>query len=163
MRILIATDGSPSSHAAIQEVTARPWPPNTEVKVLSVAHPFPFVPEPVGIGIHFESLAQERKHASKAVSAAVQEIAERAPQLSTASEVLEGAPAKGIVEEAKRWRANLIVLGSKGRGAVASFLLGSVSLKVVLHAPCSVHVVRTTERESDDPHGSDSTSQPSGS
>jgi nucleotide-binding universal stress UspA family protein len=118
------------------------------VKVLSVAHAFPFVPEPVGIGIHFDSLAQERTRASNSVSAAITALSERAPHLSTTSEVVEGAPTKGIIDVAKRWKADLIVLGSSGHGAAASFLLGAVTLNVVLYAPCSVEVARTPKYDS---------------
>jgi nucleotide-binding universal stress UspA family protein len=149
MKVLLAVDGSPASDVVIGIVARRPWPPDTEVKVLSVAHPFPFVPEPVGMGIHFDSLAQERKRATGFVSAAVSKLGEDAPHLRTTSEVAEGSPAKGIIDVAARWRADLIMLGSKGRGAVASFLMGSVSFNVVLHAPCSVEVARVPDYDSD--------------
>jgi nucleotide-binding universal stress UspA family protein len=46
------------------------------------------------------------------------------------------------VEEAERWGADLIVLGSHGHGATMRMRLGSVSHRVVLHAPCSVEVIR---------------------
>jgi nucleotide-binding universal stress UspA family protein len=43
---------------------------------------------------------------------------------------------------ASKHRADLIVMGAKGLGAIARFLLGSVSTRVVQHANCSVLVVR---------------------
>ena len=94
------------------------------------------------------------------MSAAVSELGEYAPHLTTTSEVAEGGPAKGIIDAAQRWKADLIVIGSKGHGAVASFLLGSVTLNVVLHAPCSVQVARTTNYNADDRDAS--ASQPGG-
>lgn len=69
-------------------------------------------------------------------------IRENAPDLKVAVEALEGSPKTVIIEEAERWGANLIVLGSHGYGALKRFLLGSVAHAVVLHAPCSVEVVR---------------------
>lgn len=53
-----------------------------------------------------------------------------------------GDPADVIVEEAKESGADLIVVGTRGHGAVASTLVGSVSTKVLHHAPCDVLVVR---------------------
>jgi nucleotide-binding universal stress UspA family protein len=43
---------------------------------------------------------------------------------------------------ASKQHADLIVMGAKGLGAIARFLLGSVSTRVVQHANCSVLVVR---------------------
>lgn len=64
------------------------------------------------------------------------------PGLTVTSEVLVGSPKQLIVDEAERWQADLVVLGTHGHGAPGRFLLGSVAHSVVLHAPCSVEVVR---------------------
>jgi nucleotide-binding universal stress UspA family protein len=149
MKILLTTDNSPCSELALQEVIRRPWPPDTEVRVLSVAHALRLVPEPTltGVGLHYYSLEQEQKHASHAVSAAVHKLGAGAPQLCVTSVVIEGSPCTRIVEEAERWGADLIVLGSHGHGAAMRMLLGSVSHRVILHAPCSVEVVRGRTHE----------------
>ncbi|HEY8060740.1 MAG TPA: universal stress protein, partial [Acidimicrobiales bacterium] len=59
------------------------------------------------------------------------------------SSVVEGDPAKSLVAEAERLDAEVIVVGNKrthGPGRV----LGAVALEVVRHAPCAVHIVKTT-------------------
>lgn len=61
--------------------------------------------------------------------------------------VTSNAPANAIVEYAKDSGANLIVLGTHGRGVMAHFLLGSVAERVVRVAPCPVLTVRHPERE----------------
>ena len=144
MKILLATDGSEFSQAAIEEVIRRRWPSGTKVKVLSVAHPFPLFPDPIFFSgaAHSETLQQEQRRASHDVEKAAGEIRDKAPDLHVEVETLEGSPKKVIVEEAERWEADLIVVGSHGRGAVERFLLGSVAHAVVLHAPCSVEIVR---------------------
>lgn len=48
------------------------------------------------------------------------------------------------VNAAKEWPADLIVIGSHGRGGVKRALLGSVAEGVMRHAPCPVLVVRAT-------------------
>ena len=50
----------------------------------------------------------------------------------------------GIVEEAKEYKPDLVVVGSHGRGSVGRFVLGSVSLKVLSEAKCSVRVARAS-------------------
>ena len=53
-----------------------------------------------------------------------------------------GKPAEAIMKVASKHRADLIVMGAQGLGAIARFLLGSVSTRVVQHSSCSVLVVR---------------------
>jgi nucleotide-binding universal stress UspA family protein len=60
---------------------------------------------------------------------------------------LPGSPASRILEEAHRWLADLIVLGSRGRSRLGRLLLGSVSQKVAAEALCSVRVSRARARE----------------
>lgn len=53
---------------------------------------------------------------------------------------LTGSPGRVLVEQSEG--AELLVVGHRGRGALASAVLGSVGLYCVLHAPCAVVVVR---------------------
>jgi nucleotide-binding universal stress UspA family protein len=52
------------------------------------------------------------------------------------------SPANAIISYAEKNGIDLIVIGSKGAGAIQRFFVGSVSQKVVTHAPCSVYVVK---------------------
>lgn len=54
----------------------------------------------------------------------------------------EGKPAAKVVDAARNWPADLIVMGTHGRNAVANVLLGSVAQAVLRHAPCPVMVLR---------------------
>ncbi|MEO5865342.1 MAG: universal stress protein [Nitrospiraceae bacterium] len=53
-----------------------------------------------------------------------------------------GNPAETIMQAASKQKADLIVMGAQGLGALDRFLLGSVSTRVVQHADCAVLVVR---------------------
>jgi nucleotide-binding universal stress UspA family protein len=53
-----------------------------------------------------------------------------------------GKPAEEIMKAASKLRADLIVMGAQGLGAIVRFLIGSVSTRVVQHANCAVLVVR---------------------
>ncbi len=147
MKILLAIDGSPFSETSVHEVAQRPWPTGSEVKVLTVVHPWPLVPDPFlfMVAANWETLEKGRKRAPDIVAKAAMEVSEAHPQLQVTTEILEGSPKHLIVEKAKQWGADLIVMGSHGRGAAGRFLLGSVAQAVVLHAPCSVEIVHSHE------------------
>jgi nucleotide-binding universal stress UspA family protein len=57
-------------------------------------------------------------------------------------ETLEGSPAEAVIEAAKTWRNDLIIMGSRGLGRIVGAVLGSTSQKVVAHAPCPVLIVK---------------------
>lgn len=61
--------------------------------------------------------------------------------------VVEGHPFVEIIKHAKQSNADMIIMGTHGRGAVAHMLLGSVAEKVVRKAPCPVLTVRHPEHE----------------
>jgi nucleotide-binding universal stress UspA family protein len=146
MKILLATDGSPASDAAVQEVALRQWPADAEVEVLTVVHTrLPLVSDPILVlaAGHEALLEEARQKAPEIVEKAASQIRARAPHLRVVTKTLEGAPKEVIVEEAERWRADLIVLGAHGYGPVRRFLLGSVAHAVALYAPCSVQIVRS--------------------
>lgn len=144
MRILLATDGSQFSDAALAALIARPWPAGSEVRVLAVANPPSILEEPflLGASIYSQLLETEQKRATGDAARAVARIRAEAPQLAVTERVLLGSPQAALLEEAERFRADLILVGSHGRGAAARLLLGSVSNAIALHAPCSVEIVR---------------------
>jgi nucleotide-binding universal stress UspA family protein len=153
MRILLATDGSPCSDVAIRNVAARPWPPGSELEVVTVVHTsMPLIPDPTltGVAMRWSSLDEDRHKARGRVQAAEQQLV-GASDLTVTGTVLEGDPAHAIVEEAARWEADLVVVGAHGYGVVKRLALGSVSTKVASHAPCSVEIVRCPHLVADAP------------
>lgn len=67
--------------------------------------------------------------------------------VAVAAKVLSGRPWQGVVEEAKAWDADLIVVSTHGFTGFKHALLGSVAEKIVRHAPCPVLVVRDEEHD----------------
>jgi nucleotide-binding universal stress UspA family protein len=113
------------------------------VEVLTIIHtavPFILDPAYVVAFIHIDQLEKARRRAPEIAESAASQL--RQAGLSAITQVLEGPPKRLILEEAERWGADLIVLGTHGHGPAGRFLLGSVAHAVVLHAPCSVEVVR---------------------
>jgi nucleotide-binding universal stress UspA family protein len=151
MKILIAVDGSTYSDAAVEEVIRRPWPPQSEVKIITAVE----TPMIVGIGLepwpvnYYEELTKTaREAASTVVDKTIRKLNEASDKtLKISHEIISGPASQVIVDEAERWGADLIVMGSRGLGAWNRLLLGSVSSVVVHHAKCSVEIVRTARPE----------------
>jgi nucleotide-binding universal stress UspA family protein len=149
MRIMLAVDGSEFGDAAVEEIANRPWPPGSQVHVISVIH-LPFQPGPevwsLPESYYFKLEKAERERAGSVVNRAVARLresdAERETPLRLTSEAVVGRPAETIIGTAKKWGADLVALGSHGYRGFARFLLGSVSYAVATHAHCSVEIVR---------------------
>jgi nucleotide-binding universal stress UspA family protein len=69
-------------------------------------------------------------------------------QLCDSSATLLGDPRNILLDEAKSWGADLVVLGSHGFRGVDRLLVGSVSESVAMHAHCSVEVIRDSTKAS---------------
>ena len=153
MRILLAVDGSSFSDAAVNEVASRPWPAASEVKVVT-AFQVPMIPTPEVWAISDEYLPEleriAREQSQAVVDATVARLAGALDKsVTVAGEVLAGPPREAILDEAERWQADLIVMGSHGYGAWRGLLLGSVSRAVVTEAKCSVEVVHRRKQHED--------------
>lgn len=145
MKILLAIDGSPCSDRATNEVLSRPWPAGSEVKIISAVNMTYLTPEPwVGAQNYYVEIDRiQHENAESVIKSAVLKLSDPGyKSLRVTSAVIDGPPKQVIVEEAERWDADLIIVGSHGYGALNRFLLGSVSQAVSLHAPCSVEIVR---------------------
>jgi nucleotide-binding universal stress UspA family protein len=163
MRILVATDGSTCSGMAVRSIAKLPWPKGTAVHVVTAVQLV--APE----ALHFSAslcpeyppalLTEIWKEAEAQAGGALIEarrILEAAGlQVSTYRSTPACEPRAVILDEASKWNANLIVLGSHGRHGMDRLLMGSVSEAVAFHANCSVEVVRsevvrTIENERED-------------
>jgi len=151
-KVLLATDGSEFSDLAVRSVAERPWPANTEIRVLSAvelilpdSRAF-FEPPFVNDAVMETARTEAMKRAQDAIAAAGKILSTTALTVSESVSVLLEKPKTIILDEASQWGADLIVLGLHGHRGVDRFLLGSVSEAVALHAECSVEVIRRQER-----------------
>lgn len=148
MRILLALDGSSSADAACQLVRSLTWPSGSVIQVVAVAEPAaellaPLVVSAPTVGSYDQQTSDELELVLDAAVASLD-----GTTLAVERAVLHGRPATLIVERAAEFRAELVVIGSRGRGPLTSMLLGSVSAEVVDHAPCPVLVVRAPVADS---------------
>lgn len=146
MKILVAYDGSSSADAAVDVVLKRPWPEGTQVRVVSVVETSVFYPMANGIEVYppiSEKIrASVRENAYRSVQVAVERLKER-PGITAGYELREGEVKRALLEAIREWGADLVIVGSHGKGALGRLFLGSVSHALVTHAPCNVEVVRS--------------------
>jgi nucleotide-binding universal stress UspA family protein len=82
-----------------------------------------------------------KENARAAVNMALLELADK-PGIGVTTEIVIGSPARCIVDEAERWGADLIVVGSCGDRYWHSLFRGSASLAVARYAKCTVEIVK---------------------
>jgi nucleotide-binding universal stress UspA family protein len=152
MKILIATDGSKYSEKATMRFcefikTGK----DMELKIISAVESIkPMAAEPFGVSAEFYLKVDQE--ASKNAEGFVQDakkiieekLGDSTPEIETA--VIMTSPKTAIIEEAKDWGSDLIVVGSHGYGFWDRMLIGSVSDAVIHHAPCSVLIVKNGEK-----------------
>lgn len=148
--IVVGVDGSAEAELALAQAAQEAARRGAKLRVVSVARmpeywamPYGMAPPSVSTTpMDFPSIAQEI--AQRAVDALAAEHPGFARQIEMEVVGLSGHPATELVEQSRD--AELLVLGHRGRGALASAFMGSTGLNCVVHAHCPVLIVRPTEK-----------------
>ena len=146
MKILVGYDGSGHADTAIDDLGWAGLPDKAEAIVLSaVEWPTSQALRSWGmVETDFSPEWIERIETARQVATAGSNRLQKLfPQWKIQEEPSAENPAEAILEKAKTWPADLIVVGTHGRSALGRVLLGSVSLKLIREAPCSVRVARS--------------------
>jgi nucleotide-binding universal stress UspA family protein len=149
MRILCAVDGSECSRWGVEMLEALAGRKPTDVVLLHVIDK-PLLRSPQGSTPRAEQRAlaamiKAGKHILREGERRAKVALGQAATASTTTfhQVLGRGPSPAIIaQQARRWRADLILMGSRGLSDIKGFLLGSVSRHVASMAPCSVLVVK---------------------
>jgi len=142
-RILIPTDGSEYTKAAIAKGLELAKLMNAEVTALYVVDQTSFINFPMDSTMVsvYSLLEKEGKEAVEYVKNEGDKIGVKVETV-----VEEGSPVRKIVDASKNH--DLIVMGTLGRTGISKLLLGSVAERVVRFAACPVFVVRAMREES---------------
>lgn len=140
MKILVAVDGSDISLRAVKHARTLARKMAKPARIFLVAvdpAPFPGVETRIGREamqrLHAESHERMLAPARRALARSQADVRELP---------VVGEPAEAILEAARTHKADLVVMGSHGRGAVKGILLGSVSSKVIAQTDLPVTIVR---------------------
>jgi nucleotide-binding universal stress UspA family protein len=148
--IIVAADGSPASNAAVcwaaQDAVLRRIPLTVVHVVNPVVTAWPHSPLPDGVAVWQEN--EGRRILADSLKLA-RDTANDNPRIPIESELIFSATTPTLVDLSKE--AELIVVGTYGRGALARGLLGSVSSSLVRQAHCPVAVIRDEDPRMPDP------------
>ncbi|HLH31659.1 MAG TPA: universal stress protein, partial [Terriglobia bacterium] len=123
MKVLIAYDGSRFAEAAIADLADAGLPDDTQARIFHV------------VERHIDPMSESM------LEDACTRVQYRFRSWNVQMETATGTPAEMILKRSREWPADLIVLGTHGRGSFTRLLLGSVSTVVSRDAGCAVRVV----------------------
>jgi nucleotide-binding universal stress UspA family protein len=146
-RILVPVDGSPTSNAGLREAIELAKAQGASLRLVHVADEH-FI---ALMGLEYGTRVDELMRSVTAAGRRALRNAERAVRKaglepsSAMLETLTGPVAAPIVAEAKKWRADLIVIGTHGRRGVRRLVMGSDAEQIVRLSPAPVLLVRSPE------------------
>lgn len=144
-KIVVGVDGSKGGAGALDFAAEEAMLRGARLVMVTAWHTPPLVLAGVVAesGFYNEVNREHREHAAAVSDEGLARAKAIAPTLECEQKVVEGQPAKVLLDESRD--AFLLVLGSRGHGGFSGMLLGSVSQQVVLHAKCPVVVVPPVE------------------
>ncbi len=157
IRVLVATDGSTEAQAALEFLNALRFPVGSEIFLFHVVEgidyrvvqdDFRSVNVDSSGNVDLAKISQDILTRKEVEGRSLVKDAKRGllNRHAKAEHISTGYAAEEILKAARRFRVNLIVMGSRGLTGLKRQFLGSVSTRVVRHAYCSVLVVRTPEK-----------------
>ncbi|GAA2115767.1 universal stress protein [Streptomyces synnematoformans] len=132
-RVVVGVDGSDASMAAVRWAAAEAASRRISLHLVHAEAPTGNQPVSPGGSVH-EEWVRER------IAAACRETAERYPEVGITGGATTETAVKALLDASQE--GELLVLGSRGLGAVSGFFTGSVSLPVVAHATGPTVLVR---------------------
>jgi nucleotide-binding universal stress UspA family protein len=145
--ILVAVDGSPDSELALQHAIDLAVSQHSKLTLITAVIPVPTTAY-LGLNALMPPMTGDPcTDAQKVIRAAT----ERVPRDLPVTTVLSEAPIRAaIMRQVKEGDHDLVVMGSRGRGALRSAALGSVSHYVLNHSPVPVLIVHAQQRPGPD-------------
>ena len=137
--VVVGGDGSPEAEAALRFAVAEARLRGLPLRIVCAWDP----PGSAYVGEAFaattDAFVAAESHADDVLRAALELVGREGAGVEVEAVAIEGAAASVLLEQAAS--AELLVVGSRGRGAAKRLLLGSVSHDIAHHAPCPLVIV----------------------
>ncbi len=149
MKVIIALDDSPYSTEVLTAVCKRKWPADTQFKILQILTPVDWQENGDSNWNSVIEEAQVRRlnSAQSHCAKARKQLEDSIANCTVHFEIKEGNAKTQIIDSALSWSADKIVLGAHGANVCPRFILGSISRAVAAHAPCSVEIIRSSNKD----------------
>ena len=145
-RILVPVDGSKASGAGLRAAIALAREQKARLRLVHLAQVVVAPPPASGFAVS-ELYALIKAAGAKLLQRTARQCRQRGVECDTRLYVaIAGRASRTILEEASKWRADLIVMGTHGRRGMRRFVLGSDAEQVVRASPAPVMVVRARGR-----------------
>lgn len=140
--IVVGLDGSPASRTALRWALEEATRTGSGIEaVMAWERESEFVPaSSLGVHPYAELLDKQRRHPARELHELVVEIRHEVPGAPEVAEVTMVGDASSVLVQASK-RADLLVIGTRGRNPLAEVLLGSVATDCVRNAACPVVVI----------------------
>ena len=150
-RILVATDGSETSDLAIEQAARLAKDQHARLRIVHVTEQSRLAFAAAGpVAIDLEAILQALRQAGQEALDRGRNAARRlyvdTETAIVGEDAVDDRVAVVLADEARRWNADLIVLGTHGRRGINHLLMGSVAEAVVRIAPAPVLLVRAKTR-----------------
>lgn len=138
MKLLIPVDGSERSHRAVQHVIDTfDHSRATHVRLINVQPEVPFARK---WRLKAQDIHREQQRQGSRALRHAQALLDQAG-IEHDARIESGPAAEAIIRHAKRWKCDVVVMGTRGVGATPNLVLGSVAMKVAQSSPCAVTLV----------------------
>ena len=146
-RILVPVDGSPTSNLGLAEAISLARLGGAQLCVMHVVDFFPLMMGAEGGMYVGEALAQMRESGEQILATTRAQVEAAGIDVDVVlEESSNGRVCDLVVEQAKQWKADLIVMGTHGRTGLLRLVMGSVAEAVVRRAPCPVLTFRAPHK-----------------
>lgn len=143
MRIVVAVDGSSWSTSTVQALAH--FTPPEELTLVHALHlpdfNYPMITPDLRAEAQEEIKSQLQKEGERILDEAQSHLPAQIAHVQRVHQI--GHPVDVIVETARSARSDLVMVGARGLGPVKELILGSVSHRVLMHAPCSTMIVKS--------------------
>ena len=147
-RILVPVDGSPTSNAGLREAINLAKGQEASLQLVHVVDYHYLVMTGLEAGAYIDDLMASLVQSGRKILKRGEELARKSgvPVTTVLVESPAGPAADAIVRQAKKWKADLIVIGTHGRRGVRRLLMGSDAEQTVRNSPVPVMLVRSSGR-----------------